>query len=222
MSQTSPTQDLQPGNTRIAEDRAARILERAAALDAKRNTEIELDQLREAAEDAGISPQAFEQALRETASEPPPPAGKRGKVAPIGAGQPLAASDVGHYAALLSDVLGDDGRITVTDAIEWRDEQGLCVSVSPSSNKITATVTSEGKLRNKLLGVALPTLLPASLFLVWAADEEEGAVALVGLIFAVLLSLAGTWFTHRREQKKLRKKAERIRRQLQRMLTLAE
>jgi hypothetical protein len=126
MKEAASTRDTEPGNTRIAEDRAAKILERAAVLDAKRNTEIELDQLREAAEDAGISKEAFEEALRESARElSASTAGKRGKVVPAGAAQPLAVSDVGHYAALLCDVLGDDGRINVTDAIEWRDDEGL-------------------------------------------------------------------------------------------------
>jgi hypothetical protein len=221
MSQTSPSQEVRPGNTRIAEDRAAKILERAAALDAKRNTEIELDQLREAAEDAGISPEAFEQALRESTTEPVP-TGKRGKLAQVASGPPVAVSEVGHYAALLCDVLGDDGRISVTDAIEWRDDEGLCVSVNPSSNKITATVTTEGRLRTRMWGVILPALLPMSIFFLIAIEEEEAAIALMGAFFALLASIGGTWFTHRREQKKLRKKAERVRRQLQRLLMTDE
>jgi hypothetical protein len=69
MKEDSRAQSTQSVPARIAEDRAAKILERAAALDAKRNSEIEIDQLREAAEDAGISREAFEEALREQSTE---------------------------------------------------------------------------------------------------------------------------------------------------------
>jgi hypothetical protein len=192
-------------------------------LDAKRNTEIELDQLREAAEDAGISKEAFEEALRESAKEMTvSTAGKRGKVVTASAAQPLPVSDVGHYAALLCDVLGDDGRINVTDAIEWRDDEGLCVSVNPSSNKVTASITAEGRLRTRMMGVVLPALLPMAIFFLIAIEEEEAAIALLGAFFTLLASIGGTWYQHRREQKALRKKAERVRRQLQRLLAPTE
>jgi hypothetical protein len=219
MKEASSTRELAPGNTRVGEDRAAKILERAAALDAKRNTEIELDQLREAAEDAGISREAFEEALRESTTDLAPAAsGRRAKAVATGPVKPLPVAEVGHYAALLCDVLGDEGRITVTDSIEWRDDQGLCVSVSPSSNKITATVCAEGRLRTRLMGVVLPALAPIAFFMLLAFEEEEAFIAVIGAFFAILAAVGGTWFTHRREQKALRKKAERIRRQLQRLL----
>jgi hypothetical protein len=224
MKQASPTRDPEPGNTRIAEDRAAKILERAAALDAKRNTEIELHQLREAAEDAGISPEAFDEALRESATElAAPSAGKRGKAGSTAGGPPIAVTDLTHYAAILTDVLGDEGRISVTDGIEWRDDEGLSVTINPGSNRVTAAVSAEGRLRTKMMGVVLPALLPLSFFfLIGVAEEEEAFIGFIGVILAVLASMGGTWFTHRREQKALRKKAERIRRQLQRLLTPAE
>jgi hypothetical protein len=217
------TQELEPASVRIAEDRAAKILERAAALDAKRTSEIELDQLREAAEDAGISREAFEEALRESANEPQPAQpGKRGKPARSGSLSPIAGADIAHYAALLTDVLGDDGRIAVTDAIEWRDDEGLTVTVNPTSNRITAAVSAEGRLRTKLMGVVLPAFFPAVLFFLLAFEDEEFALGLLGALFAIAASVGGTWFTHRREQKALRKKAERIRRQLQRLLPPVE
>ena len=222
MKQATPTRDPEPGTTRIAEDRAAKILERAAALDAKRNTEIEVDQLREAAEDAGISPEAFDEALRENASElTAPPSGKRGKSLPS-VGPPIAMTDLTHYAAILTDVLGDDGRISVTDGIEWRDDEGLSVTINPTFNRVTAAVSAEGRIRTKMMGVVLPALLPAAFFFLIAFEEEEALIGFVGVMLAVLASMGGTWFTHRREQKALRKKAERIRRQLQRLLTPAE
>jgi hypothetical protein len=213
--------DLAP--LRIAEDRAAKILERAAALDAKRNSEIEIDQLREAAADAGISREAFEEALREQAEQlGAAKDGKRGAgTTRAGYNTALASTDVAHYAALLRDVLGEDGEVRVSDVIEWRDDEGLTVTVSPSSGGVTAAVTAEGRLRSKLKGVILPALLPLAFFFVMAFDEEEALVGFICALIVTILSATGTFFTHQREQKALRKKAERIRRQLQRLLAPA-
>jgi hypothetical protein len=211
--QTSPSA---PG--RIADDRAAKILERAAAIDAKRTSEIEIDQLREAAADAGISQEAFEQALREQAGVEPGPKGGRPKA---GLATHLGSADVAHYASLLRDVMGD-GQLTVGDAIEWRDEDGLTVAVAPGGSSVTAAVSAEGRLRARLMGVILPALLPLVFFFAFALEEEEAFLAFMGALVALLASVAGTVFVHRREKKKQRKETERIRRQLQRLLTPPE
>jgi hypothetical protein len=73
-----------------------------------------------------------------------------------------------------------------------------------------------------MLGVILPALLPIAVFFLIAIEEEEAAIALMGAFFALIASIGGTWFQHRREQKALRKKAERVRRQLQRLLAPTE
>jgi hypothetical protein len=203
---------------RIAEDRASKILERAAALDAKRNSEIELDQLREAARDAGISADAFEEALREQSGEVG--SGRRGsnsgvtlRFAPL----PPPAAEVQHYAALLRDVLGD-GQISVTDAIEWRDDDGISVAVDPRGGTVTAAVSAGDRLRSRLLGVILPALLPLVFFFALAFNDDEAFLAFIGGLVTVLAAVAGTLFVQRREKKRLHKEAERIRRQLQRLL----
>jgi hypothetical protein len=219
MKEDSRAQSIDSVPARIAEDRAAKILERAAALDAKRNSEIEIDQLREAAEDAGISREAFEEALREQSTEVQLARGKRSAVRAGRKGAALASADVGHYATLLTDVFGEEGRMSVTDVIEWRDDEGLSVTIHPSSKRVTAAIAAEGRLRTRMMGVVLPALLPAAFFFLMAFDEDEAFVGFIGVLLAILASVGGTWFTHRREQKALRKKAERIRRQLQHLLT---
>jgi hypothetical protein len=72
------------------------------------------------------------------------------------------------------------------------------------------------------MGVLLPALLPVTLFFMGGIADDDAFIGFFGALFAMIASGAGTYFTHRREQKALRKKAERIRRQLQRMLTPAE
>src|SRR4051812_17795631 len=55
----------------VAEDAAHRLLARAVELDAHRSGSLSIDQLRDVARDAGISPRAFEDALAEMrAGEP--------------------------------------------------------------------------------------------------------------------------------------------------------
>jgi hypothetical protein len=49
----------------ISDDKAAQVLDRAAQLDAARGREVSVQDLREAALEAGISPDAFERALAE-------------------------------------------------------------------------------------------------------------------------------------------------------------
>ena len=133
----------------------------------------------------------------------------------------LGSADVAHYASLLRDVMGD-GQLTVGDAIEWRDEDGLIVAVVPGASTVTAAVSAEGRLRARLMGVILPALLPLVFFFAFALEEEEAFLAFMGALVALLASVAGTVFVHRREKKKQRKETERIRRQLQRLLTPPE
>ena len=58
----------------LSEDAAHRLIARAIELDARRGEEVSIAQLREVAQEAGISPQAFEDALLEaTAIAPPKP-----------------------------------------------------------------------------------------------------------------------------------------------------
>jgi hypothetical protein len=59
---------MNPDPSRITEDTAALVLERAAELDASHGREVLVKDLREAALEAGISPAAFERALGELAS----------------------------------------------------------------------------------------------------------------------------------------------------------
>lgn len=217
MRQGSQLQAPATAPDRIAEDRAAKILERAAALDAKRNSEIEIEQLREAAADAGISPEAFEQALREHAGLES--GGRERALTPGGAGaaSKLGSQDVARYATLLQDVMGD-GHVTLGDAIEWRNEDGMTVAVNPSASTVTAAVSGEGRLRTRLMGVILPALIPLTFFFGIAFEEEEAFIAFIGALVALFSSIAGTVFVHHREKKAQRKETERVRRQLQRLL----
>ena len=65
MASNSPATPI-PAPKRLSKDLAARILDRAANLDAAEE-KIDVATLRAAAYDAGISPDAFERALSETA-----------------------------------------------------------------------------------------------------------------------------------------------------------
>jgi hypothetical protein len=210
------------GSVRIPEERAAKILERAAALDAKRNSEIEVEQLREAAHDAGISREAFEEALAEQAAANGVSGGGAGgrtgvRVRDAG-GAGMAMADVTYYSTLLRDLFGDEGEISVSDVIEWKDPEGVSASVSPSRHGVTATVAAEGRLRRKLLAMfwaVLPLLLVT---LVATAEEDEFIIMFFGALFALVLGMLGVTLSDRRERKALRKKVERMRRQLQRLL----
>jgi hypothetical protein len=61
MTERNPIRDAE----RLPEDSARRLLQRASELEAARNTELSVAELREAAREAGIAPSAFEQALAE-------------------------------------------------------------------------------------------------------------------------------------------------------------
>jgi hypothetical protein len=204
---------------RIGEDRAARILERAAALDAKRSSEIELDQLREAAAAAGISREAFDEAMAEQddaadAHALPPNLNWRRPGAPT-----VDPRLFTHYTALLRDVLGDDGQVMVVeDRIEWANDEGLLVSINPSTRATTAAVSAEGKLAGRLWAISLAILPVFLFFFAIGIDEEEALLAAMGAGIAYLTGVLGLFFHHRRERKALRKKVERIRRQLQHLV----
>lgn len=205
-----------PSPVRIADDRAARVLDRAAALDAKRNSEIEVDQLREAAAGAGISREAFEEAMREVEGEArgPRPDGLPGlRAAP-------SQADFAYFTQLFRDVLGDDGQLTVVgDRIEWRDDEGLTVSVNPTRGATTAAVSAEGRLRSRLVTIFLSTVIPLLVTFMLAFEDEDAALgALIAILMMTFFAVVGSVFAHRRERKRLRKKVDRLRRQLQHLL----
>lgn len=207
------------GGGRLDEDRARKILERAAALDAERSSEIDVAQLREAAAAAGISREAFEQALREDHQAESPAPRKGAREAAVVSTAP-SASQVSHYAGVLRDLLGDDATVQVVeDRIEARDKDGVTVSVSPTSGEATAAIVSEASLKSRLFAIALPFLIPFVFAIILAFEEEEAAIGiLIGALMAVVGASVATVVASRRERKRLRKKAERLRRQLQRML----
>lgn len=199
---------------RLDEERAKRILERAAAFDAERSSEIEIGQLREAAADAGISPESFDRAIREQSD-----AGSRSSA--VSAVRTPDAVEVTRYAGVLRDLLGDDVRITVVeDRIEARDEdEGVRVSIVPSSGEATATVMARTSLSRRITAIVWPALIPAFFGFLLALEEGDPGIGLmIGVVLTVLAAALGTLVSHRREEKELEKKGERIRRQLQRML----
>lgn len=208
---------LPPSSERLGEERARQILERAAALDAKRSSEVEVAQLREAAAAAGISPEAFDQAMREeadSASDGPPAAHPTGPLRSPG------AAEVAHYAGLLKDLLGEDANILVVeDRIEGRNEEGVTVSINPASGEATAAIVAAGSLRRRLLALTAPATVPAFLAFLLAVEEgDPGLGMMLGVVLAVAASAGGTVLSFLRERKSLRRRSERIRRQLQRML----
>ena len=199
---------------RIKEELAAKILERAAALDAERRTEIEVDQLRQAAAGAGISRESFEQAMRETGREEGAPDALTER-APT---RLAARSDFAHYASALRDLLGDEGELFYyEDRIEWRD-RGLLVSVVPSADGVTTAVSAEGSFLRRMLAVFLPTLVPLLFTLMVAFEDDEALLVFLGVLLGVAASLIGVWVSYLRERKALRRRVERIRRQLERFL----
>lgn len=216
---------------RLGEAHAARILERAASLDAKHSSEIEVGQLREAAADAGISRDAFDQAMREVGGEPTAVADPRdrslkthGALAPATHGAARSPQpDFVYLSGLLRDLLGEEGQVTVVDdCIQWTDQEGLSVSVSGGRDGSTAAVSAEGRLRGRILALTLPMILPLLyVFILADAGELAAMGAFFAMLFTTALALVATTLQHRRERKALRKKAERIRKQLQRVLGLA-
>lgn len=202
---------------RLDEERARRILERAAALDAERSSEIELSQLREAATSAGISPEAFDQAMREDengASDGTPSSPASTLV------RSPSASEVTHYAALIKDLLGDDAPITVVeDRIEGRRDDGMTVAINTSSGDATAAIVAEGSLKRRLMVLTMSAVPPWFFGFLLALEEEGPGVGwMVGVMLTVVAAGMGLFLSHRREKKDLERKADRVRRQLQRMI----
>jgi hypothetical protein len=196
---------------RLGEERARAILERAAALDAKRSSEIELDHLREAAAAAGISGEAFEQALREQSG------GDSVSAVPARRGTAVA-----RYSDLLRDLLGEETEVVVKDdRIEGRTADGVTVSIDPNGHA-AASIVLRSSLARKLLAIAGPASLPGLLGFLLAIEEgDPGIGMMLGVFLTVVAAGAGTAFSHLREKKKEQRTAERLRRQLQRLLDKA-
>ena len=193
---------------RLGEERALAILERAAALDAKRSSEIELDHLREAAAAAGISTEAFEQALREQSGGAPPAGGSERR-----------ASAVARHSDLLRDLLGEETEVVVKDdRIEGRTADGVTVSIDPHGHA-AASIVLRSSLARKLLAIVGPASLPGLLAFLLAVEEgDPGIGMMLGVFLTVLAAGFGTGLSHLREKKKEQRTAERLRRQLQRLL----
>jgi uncharacterized membrane protein len=106
------------------------------------------------------------------------------------------------------------------DRIEWRDDAGLVVSLGNSPGGVVAAVSAEGRRRMRYLGVVLGAVLPWLIaFITLVADGgDEPFFAWLGMTIGVIAALVGTEVAFRIERKALRKKAERIRRQLQLVL----
>jgi hypothetical protein len=212
-------------SVRVGEERAARILERAAALDADRSSEIELDQLREAAFAAGISNEAFDQAMAEidAGMDARPSQTKKGggvshSRSSVGNGG-ISSSDFAHFTAVLRDIMGDDGHVSlVEDRIEWQDKSGVSVSVSPTGRGTTSAVAVEGKLKSRLLAIGIPAAIMTAISILFTAAEDDLFAGMLAMFISTPVYLATAWRSHKKEQLKLRKKAESIRRQLQRLL----
>ena len=171
--------DAGPGE-RLAEEHASRILERAAALDAKLNSEVEVGELREAAAAAGILPEAFDQAMREqsnSASDGGAHAAGQGAgmSEALGTVRAPGSVEVASYAALLRDLLGEDCQVVVVeDRIECTDRGGVTVSISPSPGDTAVAVTSAGKLSRLLLGLGLTIVIPGISAVMIGLDRDIG------------------------------------------------
>ena len=194
---------------RLDEERARSVLERAAALDAERSSEIDVDELRHAAAAAGISREAFDAALRE---------GSQGSAPGTSlATSPAAAA---YYVDLLKDLLGDDAEISIVgERVEGRSKRGVTASVDPSTSQVTGAAFPRRSLlrgrRASTFGAILPLLIS---FIVVAEEGEVGGAMLAGVLLTLFSVSVGTVISHRRELKELEQDAERLRRQLRRML----
>jgi hypothetical protein len=118
MTDETPTQKL-PG--RVSKSTAALILQKAADLDAVGDEMIELEELRQAALDAGISTRAFDLSLAElrsrraaAAGTPPPPRAAKAPPRPavaymgvLGAGTVAGTAALGFTAMIAPGVPGD-------------------------------------------------------------------------------------------------------------------
>ncbi len=128
-----------------------------------------------------------------------------------------------HYAALIKDLLGDEARITVVeDRIEGRMDDGMTVSINISSGEATAAIVAEGSLKRRLMVLGASAVPPWLLgFLIAMEDEAPGVAWMVGVILTVVAVGTGLFVSHRREKKELDRNADRLRRQLQRMIRKA-
>ena len=200
---------------RLGEERAREILSRAAALDAKRSSEIDVAQLREAAAGAGISAEAFDEAIREHMHE------ARGRTSGADLVCAPRAAAVAHFGGLLRDLLGEDAQVVVVgDRIEGRDGRGLAISIDPNSRDAKASLVAEGSLERRLVALALPATLPGFLgFLLMLEEGDPGTGMMLGVLLGAIASGIGLTISYTRERRALRRKVERIRRQLQRMLS---
>jgi len=195
---------------RLDEDRARSILERAAALDAERSSEIDVDELRQAAAGAGISREAFDAALRE------------GSPASDGSGTSLSTTTAtaAYYIDLLKDLLGDDAEVSVVgDRVEGRGPRGVTASIDPSTGQVTGAAFTRSSLLRRLTANTLAAILPLLLsFIILAEDGDAGGAMLGGVLLTLFSVSIGTIISHRRELKELEQDADRLRRQLRRML----
>jgi hypothetical protein len=199
---------------RLGEDHAREVLARAAALDAKRSSEVDVELLREAAAAAGISAEAFDEAIREHL---------RGARAGAGAEVVRAprAADVAHFGGLLRDLLGEDAEIVVVgDRIEGRSKHGIAISIDPHSRDAKASLVAEGSLQRRLVALTLPATLPGFLgFILMLEEGDPGIGMMLGVLLGAIASGIGLTVSYVRERKALRRKVEHVRRQLQRMLS---
>ncbi|NNF14997.1 MAG: hypothetical protein HKN72_17355, partial [Gemmatimonadetes bacterium] len=165
--------------------------------------------LRQAAAGAGISREAFDAALREGGPTPPQ-----------GSGMALSPSTATYYMDLLKDLLGDDAEISVVgERVEGRSKRGVTASVDPSTGQVTGAAFTRSSLLRRLTANTLGAMLPLLIsFIVLAEDTDMGAAMLGGVLSTLVFVSIGTIISHRRELKELEQDADRLRRQLRRML----
>ena len=170
------TEMPEKGPMRIADERAAQILERAAALDAEQSSELSLPQLREAAVGAGISPAAFDQAMLEVGSE-----GDGSLTVPRRGASPAHAfpnPDVARLARLLNDIQEEAGQLSVVgDRLEWKDGRGLQVSISPSRGELRRWCPARAEWRGESGSCSRWRLRPpcSSLSGLWRAGKAPSS-----------------------------------------------
>lgn len=210
MSQDTSVSTSAGSHARLDEKRARSILERAAALDAERSSEIDVDELRQAAAAAGISREAFDAALREGRDDPRLP----------GSSLAPSPSSTAYCIDLLKDLLGHDAEIAVVgERVEGRSRNGVTASIDPSTGQVTGAAFTRSSLLRRLTANTLGAILPLLLaFIVLAEDGDAGTGMLVGVLFTLVSVSIGTVISHRRELKELEQDADRLRRQLRRML----
>ena len=106
----------------VTQEKAAKLLERAATLDAEGGSRVAIEELRQAALEAGISPESFERALAELSAHrsdevtpPAPVASSPGGVVEGGAGAKLSAIIRGGGIVATGAVLGMLSQVLITD-----------------------------------------------------------------------------------------------------------